>query len=162
MQSTRTGRFWIALGGPKAVRIVYVIMLFYALVLGGLMLGYADVQQCLSDYSDQNALSTKARAEAATDDRLLNQRIESVNHSDRVRIIENQAALAELVKAAAASDNNPAAGREAFAKFQRTSDVSLDIFRKNEEERTSIEQARAAIEKKRSDNPVPPPPSEQC
>jgi multidrug efflux pump subunit AcrB len=162
VETTRRGRFWVALGGPKAVRTIYVIMLFYALVLGGLMLGYADVQKCLADYSDQNALATKARADAGTDDRLLNQRVAAVDQSDRIRIIENQQALAELAKAAALGQGNTTAARDALAKFQRTSDVSLEIFRKNQEERTSIAQARAAIDKKRSDNPVPSPPSEQC
>lgn len=160
MHTTRRGRFWIALGGPKAVRIIYVIVLFYALVIGGLMLGYADVQKCLQDYSDQNAAALRVRTEASADDRILSQRIENVDKADRVRIIANQAALADLVQSAA--DNNSLAAESALKHFTEVNDASLKIFQKNEQERTMIAEARRAIDAKRAATPLPEAPSEQC
>lgn len=160
MHTTRPGRFWIALGGPRAVRIVYVIMLFYAFVIGGLMLGYADVQNCLADYSDQNASALKVRTEASTDDRLLSQRVEAVAKSDRVRIIANQQALNDLIKAFIAGKE--ATIQQAAVRSQAVNQLSLDQFAANEKERSLIETERAAIEKRRTDAPIPGPPSEQC
>lgn len=157
---TATARFWVALGGPKAVRIIYVIMLFYALILGGLMLGYANVQQCLADYSNENATALKTRGQFTTDDRLLSQRIESVAKSDRVRIIANQQAYSELIKALIAG-KQPEIQRQAL-RYQAINQASLDQFAANEKERSLIERARADIDQKRAATPLPGPPSEQC
>lgn len=160
MDSTRTGRFWISLGSPKAVRIIYVVMILYALVLGSLMVGYTHVQSCLAKYADLNANALQVRSQSTFDDRVQQKRVDAVDHSDRARIIANQQALSKLVQAAMSRDGTIT--NKALADLKKTNDASLHQFAKNEVERTSIAQARAAIDKRRADNPIPGPPSEQC
>lgn len=160
--TTRRGRFWVALGSPRAVRFVYAIVLIYALIIGGLMLGYTSVQSCLSDYSDLNAKVLQVRGTFTTEERILLQRVEAVSTSDRYRIIANQQALAELVSAVSAAENNRAAGERAFTNFRKVSDDSIQIFQRNETERQSIAAERARIDAKRAATPLPGPPSEVC
>lgn len=156
---TPARRFWRRLGGPGAVRIVYVFIFVYALIIGGLMVGYSHVQKCLAGYADANAVSSQARTQAAADDRVLLQRVSNVDKSDRDRIFANQQALSKLVRSIVDSGT---ADRKALNDLVTTSTESLKVFDRNEQERTSIAQARAAIERTRSANPVPGPPSEQC
>ena len=158
MPTTRTTRFWIALGSPRAVRIVFALMLVYALVIGGLMLGYASVQSCLAEYTDEAALSTRIRLQTAAD-RKLNQRIEDVNTSDRARIIANQKATRELLIAAR---EDGTASRRALDAYIRISDESLDIFAVNEAERRKLAQERARIDAIRATAPAPASPSDRC
>ncbi len=159
MSPTKSQQLWIALGGPRAVRIIFILMLLYALVIGGLMLGYANVQSCLADYNDEAAISTRVRIQTGADDRKLNQRIEDVNASDRARIIANQKATRELL---IATRDRGAAGDEAINNFIKVSDDILGIFAINENERAKIAQERARIDSIRAGAPTPAPPSERC
>lgn len=156
----RSQRFWIALGSPKAVRVIFALMVCYALIIGGLMLGYANVQNCLTDYTDENARATRIRVQTSADDRALNVRIETVNASDRARIIENQKATRELL--IATRDRGGNASEAALTKFIKVSDDSLNIFAVNESERAKIAQERARIDAIRATAPAPAAPSERC
>lgn len=159
--TTRKGRFWIAIGSPKAVRFIFAGMLVYALVIGGLMLGYANVQSCLANYSDDAAKSSQTRLVAAAQDRTLNNRVEAVNTSDRQRIIANQRALKSLIDALLAGDS----AREtatALETYNKVNNESLSIFAANERERIAIGGERIKVEKLRASAPAPDAPSETC
>lgn len=160
MHTTRHGRFLLAIGSPKAVRFIFAGMLVYALVIGGLMLGYADVQHCLANYTDAAARSAQTRAAAAAQDRALNARIEAVSLSDRQRIIANQKASQELIEKSIETDG--AVPDEVLLKYTKISDESLRIFLKNEEERAAINEQRRRVEALRDSAPAPDAPSDSC
>lgn len=156
--STRRGRFWIAMGSPRAVRVIFALMLVYALVIGGLMLGYARVQQCLARYSDANARSTQIRIQTGADDRRLLLRTQVVDEADRARIIANQRAVLSFIR----DINNGRSQTEAFKDLERSTEDSLAVFANNEKERQSIAKERARIEAVRATANPPLPPSEMC
>ncbi|MFI7608888.1 hypothetical protein ACIBTV_27760 [Micromonospora sp. NPDC049366] len=54
------------MGTPMMVRVITAGMLVYALIIGGLFVGYVRVQSCLADYSDQAANRTSEIAAATT------------------------------------------------------------------------------------------------
>jgi cell division protein YceG involved in septum cleavage len=160
MDTTPRGRFWIAIGSPQAVRIIYVVVVVYAVILGALVLGYSNVQSCLADYSDANAKVLQIRADITLDERAVQRRIDVVDTSDRLRLIANQQALGRIVEASASGSQ--ARTVQALREFQKINNTSLKIFDQNTEERSSITVERARIDKARADTPIPGPPSEQC
>lgn len=155
------GRLWKALGTPNAVRVVTVLMLVYALVIGALVFGYAKVQSCVTDYSNQAATSTKARAAAAADDRRLNDAESRLEDSDRTRLRANADALSDLLVTLA----KPATAAVKQAKFETLLKVNAEsakVLDANEASRQRIRMERAQVEAQRLRNPPPPPPSETC
>lgn len=157
----RTG-LWGALGTPKAVRVISIGMLIYLLIIGGLTYGYAKVSGCLAKYADQSATSQAVRANAAAEDRRLNDAEGRLDDSDRARYRADQAAMARLL----AKLGDPAAPREQrAAEFKNLLDVTTRtaaVLDGNEADRSKIRQERARIEESRRANPVPPPPSQTC
>lgn len=155
-------RLWNALGTAKAVRIISIGMLAYLVVIGGLTYGYARVSGCLARYADASAVSTAARAEAAAEDRRLNDEESRIDDSDRARYRADQTALAHLL----ATLGNPESTREnrakEFADLVAVTAESTRILDVNEARRLQIRAERAQIEESRRRNPVPPPPSETC
>lgn len=157
---SRGSRIWYSIGTARTVRVIFVLMIMYFLIIGGLVLGYANVQNCLAHYSDENAVALRIRAQTAADDRALNVRVDEVDSSDRARIIDNQKATRDLIEATA---NN--GGRATIADlraYQNVSNDSLKIFAVNEQARVGIRQERARIDSVRSTAPNPGPPSETC
>lgn len=156
----RAARIWYSIGTARTVRVIFVLMVLYFLVIGGLVLGYANVQNCLAKYSDENAVALRIRAQTGADDRALNNRVDAVDSSDRALIIANQKATRDLIEATA---NN--GGRATIADlraYEKVSDDSLAIFAVNEQQRAAIRQERARIDTVRSSAPNPDPPSETC
>lgn len=153
---------WGALGTPKAVRIISVGMIVYLLIIGGLTYGYARVSGCLASYADKSAVSQAARANAAAEDRQLNDAEGRLADSDRARYRADQAAMTRFL----AVLRNPETTREERAvEFDNLARVSADtskVLDTNEAERRRIRQERGRIEADRLNNPVPPPPSETC
>lgn len=160
MHTTRKGRFLLAIGSPRAVRFIFLGMLIYALVIGGLMLGYTNVQSCLADYSDDAARSSQTRTAAAAQDRNLNNRIEAVNTSDRQRIIVNQRAMRTLVEVILRGE--PPVTAKALAAYNKVNDDSLEIYVRNEKERMAIAAERLKVEELRASAPAPEAPSDSC
>lgn len=158
--NTRKGRFWVAIGSPRAVRFIFAGMLIYALVIGGLMLGYANVQQCLANYSDDSAVAARTRADAAAQDRVLNARENAVDASDRTRLRADNAAILIYISAVTQSSGNPS--DVSTKEFLRVRSESQKIFENNELERKVIFEQRARVEKFRSSAPPPDAPSETC
>jgi multidrug efflux pump subunit AcrB len=156
----RATRFWIATGSPRAIRLVYIVIVLYALIIGSLMYGYANVQSCFADYADANALVLQVRAKTSTDDRILQQRVDAVNAADRQATIATQASLAGLVQTAARGNRSDT--RTALLDFAKVNEQSLQTYASDERERTSIAQERARIDAIRAATPIPGPPSEQC
>jgi hypothetical protein len=157
----KTG-FWGALGTPKAVRIISVGMLVYLLILGGLTYGYARVSGCLATYADQSAVSTAARANAAAEDRRLNDAEGRIDDSDRARYRADQAAMARLLASLGNPDGDRDRREAEFANLLRVSTETSRILDDNEAQRDRIRRERAGIEADRQRNPVPPPPSQTC
>jgi hypothetical protein len=157
---TRGSKIWYSIGTARTVRVIFVLMILYFLVIGGLVLGYANVQNCLAHYSDENAIALRIRTQTASDDRALNVRVDEVDTSDRARIIANQKATRDLIEATA--KNGGTATLADLRAYQKISDDSLAIFATNENQRVSIRQERARIDAVRSTAPNPDPPSETC
>lgn len=157
----KTG-LWGALGTPKAVRIISVGMLIYLLIIGGLTYGYAEVSSCLARYADLSATSQAARADAAAQDRQLNDAEGLLSDGDRARYAADQKAMAEALGTLL----DPTAARaDRAAKLRELLDVNRETARVlayNEQRREQIRNERARIERERLSNPVPPPPSETC
>ena len=66
---TAPRRAWGWLGTAASVRLITLGMLVYAIILGGLVAGYARVSNCVATYSNAAARSTTERTEAAGQDR---------------------------------------------------------------------------------------------
>lgn len=156
----RGARLWNGLGSPRTVRIIFVGMILYFLVIGGLVLGYTGVQHCLQDYSDENALSLQVRYETSAVDRQLNARVDTIDASDRSRIRANNDASLEFLQNVAITGGNPTA--EALSAFRKVNANSAKIFDANEKARVQIANERAANDNRRATAPNPPPPSETC
>ncbi len=161
--SSAPGRFWIALGSARTVRIIFICMIVYFLIIGGLVLAYSNVQKCLADYGDVQAESSKARSEAASIDRKLNARYDELSTSERARLRVDQDALldlmAVLVRGGDIDDN---AAQIALEKVKQTNEDSAEIGRVNDKERFALNQERARADALRQLNPVPDAPSETC
>lgn len=155
-------RVWAALGTPSTVRVVTFLMLVYAVVIGALVFGYARVQSCLADYSNDAAVSTSARARAAADDRRLNDAEAAIADSDRVRYRANSKALSDLLVTLAQPAADKTDREAAFANLLRVDAESSRVLDASEVKRQQIRRERAQIEAERAKNPPPPPPSEIC
>jgi hypothetical protein len=155
----RGSRFWEGLGSARTVRVIFIGMIVYFVVIGMLVFGYAKVQTCLAQYSNESAAATKMRVQLAADDRVLNQRIEAVDDSDRARIIADQKATRDLLVAV---NKNGRATRQDIDNFLATSNGSIKIFSTNERERQSIAEERARIDAARAQAAPPPAPKERC
>jgi hypothetical protein len=66
---TAPRRAWSWLGTAASVRLITLGMLVYAIIIGGLVAGYAQVSNCVAIYSNAAARSTSERADAAAQDR---------------------------------------------------------------------------------------------
>ncbi len=161
--ATRGGRFWYALGSAKTVRIIFICMIVYFLIIFGLVLGYSNVQNCLADYSDQSAAASKARSDAAAIDRRLNARYDDLSTSERARLRRDQDALLILVRLLAdGRELNSQAVQNAIANVESVYQASADIAKVNDSERRRLDQERGSAESLRALNPPPEPPSESC
>lgn len=157
----KTG-LWGALGTPRAVRIISVMMLVYLLVIGGLVFGYAKVSSCLAAYADQSARSTAIRASAAAEDRALNQAEGRLDDSDRARYAADQKAMTDALTVLLDREADRDTRAAALVGLLDVHRETTRILAVNAAERSRIRQERARIEGDRQRNPVPPPPSETC
>lgn len=160
-----TGRLWYNLGTAKVVRAIFIGMIIYFLIIGGLVVGYSRVQQCLSDYSDLQAESSAARAQAATIDRDLNARVDELSTSERARLRSDQDAFLDLMNTLLQGKGNEvdsAVVQNALAKVRKVNEESAEIGRANDAERARIVQLRARADALRQLNPVPDAPSKTC
>lgn len=157
-----TQRVWASLGTSSAVRVISIGMLIYLLVIGMLTFGYIKVQSCVTDYANDSATSTKARSDAAADDRRLNDAEGRLADSDRDRYRANQKALSELLAIISDPGADKAAKAAKFGNLIRVDRKSSTVLDQNEAQRTRIRQERKLIEAQRAKNPPPPPPSETC
>lgn len=161
MMPDKTG-LWGALGTQKAVRIVTLMMIIYAIIIGGLVVGYANVSNCLAAYSDEAAGSTAARAKSAAEDRVLNAAEARLDNSERTRLRTDQAALLKLIRTLGSPDATEADRASAFTTLEKVNTESSRILAANDEDRGRITQERVRIEEDRQANPPPRPPSETC
>ncbi len=160
---SRAGKVWYSLGSPRTVRMIFIAMIVYFLIIGGLVLGYARVQTCLADYSDEQATSAKARGEAARVDREINKEYDDLSTSERARLRADQDALLDLVRQLSAGrDIDSSAVQVALAKVEQVNKESFEIGRVNDQARRDLDQKRASADALRTLNPVPGPPSEKC
>lgn len=157
----KTG-LWGALGRPTAVRVISVLMLFYLGILGGLTYGYAKVSRCLAEYADQSATSQAARAQAAAEDRRLDEAEGRLEDSDRARYAADQAALTRALSIILNPASDRAKRGAAFTALLDVNEETTRVLKINAEQRDKIRGERAQIEENRKRNPVPPPPSETC
>ncbi len=148
----------VGLGTPTAQRIITIFMLIYLVAIGFLTYGYARVSNCLSDYANKSAVSTNLRAEAAAQDRGLNDAESRLNDSDRTASRANDTALSDLLVLSASEAERTAA----FQKLLKINQDSAITFTANQKAREDIRAKRADIEQQRKASPVPPPPSETC
>lgn len=155
-------RVWTALGTPGAVRIVTLMMLLYAVVIGALVFGYAKVQSCVTDYANSSASATKARADAAADDRRLDGAESTLDDSDRVRYRADSRAMSQLLAGFTKPNPDQATTKLRFENLLVVDAESSRILDANDGRRQEIRQERARIEAQRAKNPPPPPPSETC
>lgn len=153
---------WGALGTPKSVRVITVLMMVYAVVIGALVFGYAKVSGCLATYADRSATSQAVRAEAAAEDRKLNDAESVLADSDRQRYRQDKAAMSNLL----VTLGRPGVAQEqkaaAYANLLKVDNETAKVLDANEAERREIRAERRQIEERRKLNPVPPPPSETC
>ncbi len=161
--TSRKQKIWYSLGSARTVRIIFIAMVIYFLIIGGLVLGYSNVQQCLADYSDAQAESNRARAEAAAIDRKINARYDELSTSERARLRVDQEAFLDLLKVLIEGDSlNSSAAQVALAKVEKVNSDSAAIGRVNDKERFQLNQERAQAEALRTLNPAPGPPSQEC
>ncbi|MET0698597.1 MAG: hypothetical protein ABWY93_02935 [Mycobacterium sp.] len=160
LDNERSREMLLTLGTPKAIRIIFALMILYALVIGGLVVGYSKVQACLADYTNQSAQSTAVRTQAAAEDRALNAREAAVDQSDRVRIRASNDATLVFIQNVAETRGQPTPA--ALAEFRKVNATSAVIFDQNENERVKITTERRNIEARRAASPPPAPPSETC
>ncbi len=161
--ASRAGKMWFNLGSPRTVRIIFIAMIIYFVIIGGLVLGYSQVQNCLSDYSDEQAVSAQARAEAARLDREINKQYDDLSTSERARLRADQDALLDLVRLLSAGrDIDSSAVQVALEKVEKVNRESAEIGKTNDDFRRDLNQKRASADALRQLNPVPEAPSEQC
>lgn len=127
----------------RVIQVVAVLSLLLAIVVGVRQYSLAS---CIASYSDQSSMATSARAEAAAEDRKADQ-------ADRQADADDRAALKILVDALAAGDQR--AMQAAIPGLAAT-------YKRTDEARAATALTRADNEKKRRENPVPPPPSLRC
>ncbi len=160
--TSRGGRFWFNLGSARTVRAIFVAMIVYFLIIGGLVLAYSDVQHCLQDYSDEQAASSKARAEASAIDRKINAEYDDLSTSERARLRVDQDAFLDLLRAINRTGTDSTATRVALEKAEKINKESAEIGRVNDRARYPLNQQRAQAEALRALNPGPQAPSEKC
>lgn len=94
---TQTRRAWSWLGTPASVRAISAGMVVYALILAGLVAGYARVSACLTTYNNRAAVATIERTEAAARDRAAQRAMaEALSQTDDLADV--RAAAGELVR----------------------------------------------------------------
>lgn len=93
---TKARSAWSWLGTAASVRVITLGMVIYALVLAGLVAGYARVSACVATYSNAAARSTSERADAAAQDRQAQRSLASSIATAR-SIDDMRAAAAEVV-----------------------------------------------------------------
>lgn len=149
-------------GTHRAAKMITAIMAIYFVLIGALVFGYVQVSSCLANYANKSAKSTNARAEAAAQDRGLNEREDNLDDQDRRRSRLNDKALAELVAVLRQSPQSQQAITKEFNELVEVNKESSQVFVRSDAERLTIDGERAKIEEARKSNPVPPPPGESC
>lgn len=143
-----TRRAWSWLGTASSVRLISVGMAVYALVIGLLVFGYANVSNCLATYADKSANSTAARAKIASEDRELDAR-------DRVARDKAETALDRALMAIVQQPQDRAETTAAFTELVKVRSAAAAT-------RTETNRQRALNEAERKKSPPPPPPSQTC
>ncbi len=146
-------------GTTRLRNIILVLLLVYAIVIGFLVAGYANVSSCLADYAEKSAVSTNARATIASPARQLDVAERVLSESDRQA---NRAFSKALSKVLVTLDGTQAAQRAAYADLLAQDAKTAATLDTNEKSREAIRKARAQNEENRKLNPVPPPPSRDC
>lgn len=154
--------FWTALGTPRAVQIVTVLMIVYALAIGALVFGYAQVSSCLASYADESARSTGARAALAAEDRVLADADRQLDARDRMARDKAEAALDAALVALVAQPQNQSKIVTSFAALVRSRAEAAAVRADTTVQRLANDATRAENERQRAENPPPPPPSESC
>ncbi len=165
LKVSRRRRVWNALGTTRASQIVTVLVIVYFLVIGMLVFGYVQVSSCLAEYANKSARATEARSQAAAQDRELNEAEARLDAVDRQRLRANDEALASLLGVLGTQTEDPDHQKMVMSKFRTLISVtnqSTAIYEGNMRARAKIQQQRVVIERARSANPVPPPPSDSC
>lgn len=153
-------RLWTWLGTPGSVRAITAGMVVYALLIGALVFGYARVSGCLAQYADASARSTAARAQAATEDRAVEEADRRVNDRDRAAAARADDALDRVLLSMASRDQ--AKTQAAFADLLRVRAEVAEARAESAAARMANDEIRARNEQARARNPVPPPPSQSC
>lgn len=135
-------------GRVKGSQAIGALMIVYALVIGLLVYGYADVSNCLASYADRSATSTNARAVLAGEDRALDER-------DRQARDRAEVALDNALAALVAVPNNQQKTALAFANL-------VTVRKEVAAVRVETNRQRAENEAQRKKSPPPPPPSQTC
>jgi hypothetical protein len=154
--------FWTALGTPRAVQIVTVLMIVYAIAIGALVFGYAQVSSCLASYAEAAAKSTAARAKLAADDRTLDEADRQLADQERVARDRSEAALDEALASLVAQPPNADRAKNAFARLVIVRTGAATTRAQTATERAKNAKTRADNEAERAQSPPPPPPSESC
>lgn len=152
-------RAFSSLGTTRARNIILVMLLIYALLIGALMMLYVNIASCVSDYANKSAISTNARAQAAAEDRKLDQASVNLQESDRKANREFSRALSAVLRSFGESE---ASRKTAYQELLLVDEQTSKVLDDNADKRNVIRLQRLEIEKQRAANPPPPPPSETC
>ncbi|PZG17814.1 hypothetical protein C1I95_14790 [Micromonospora craterilacus] len=153
-------RIWSWLGTPGSVRAITAGMVVYALLIGALVFGYARVSSCLAGYADASAVSTAARAKAASEDRAVDEADRRITEQERDAGARADDALDAVLQAMAAQDRERT--EATFADLLRVRAEVAEVRATAAAARQANNEQRAANEQRRVANPIPPPPSESC
>lgn len=130
---------------PARLTSVAIAVIALALAIG---VGVQQVRltSCLSSYNDSSARSTAARAQAAAEDR-------KADDADRLATDGERQAFLSLLESIQSGDQ--AKEKVAFINLAAA-------YQAGDTSRAATAKTRADNERKRAENPVPPPPSLKC
>jgi hypothetical protein len=106
-----------------------------------------ELVQCIRDYSEADAVVTRAQAAIADEDRKLSKALQELHRSDN-------AALQDVINSFRANGPTPQT-QAAQAKY-------VETILANNKRREEIYAQQAENEKERTEKPLPPPPSLTC
>jgi multidrug efflux pump subunit AcrB len=152
-------RVWASLGTQRAVRVISLFMVIYLVAIGFLVVGYAKVSACLANYADKSAVSTNARADAATQDRQLDLAERDLDERDRIANRAFSKALSDVLVSFGGTDEGK---RKAYADLLVQDKKTAAQLDADEKDREALRKSRQQNEEARKRNPVPPPPSQSC
>ncbi len=127
-------------------RVMQVLVILSLVAAGFIGWRQYELTNCLSEYNNAAAASQAARAAAAAEDRRADEQDRQANEADRL-------ALKAVFDALGAQDQ--ATTRAAFA-------AAILTFQRTDAQRKATVEQRAENERKRQENPLPPPPSLRC